>query len=273
MTEHLEMAFGAAEFPPDLTGEPETFFAAFDPALDGMLGLFKAAINAELGDTWALAAKGTALASSQPVMDTLWVQPTKASLRAQHVGWPLLCLARSSARHVERTLWRDRITTTWVLDYLLGPLTGADYRRLFGALSAAEKVIKECLWNYGHPAYLDGADQFFGFDSVGLVTSVMGPASFGEDGEGVEYFGLHCEMETEELDHPLPGSLAPYTGATFVNSVGDGLDTLPDALILRTDVPLVANAQPGTASTFIQVNQSNNAIQVNTGNNAVQVDV
>jgi hypothetical protein len=233
MTEHLYRRFGDADFPPDLTASPETLVASFDPQLDAMLALFKAAINAELGAAWALACVGTALAASDPVQDTLWVQPTKASLRAQKLGWPLLCLARVSGTAEELTLAKEQIITTWALDYLLGPLTAADYRRLGSALGAALKTLQLTLRELSHPDYLSGARQFDGFNTVGIKSWAMGPASFGEDGEGIEYFGLHIDFETSETDKPLDGSVGDFVGTTFVFGVGDADQILPDVIIAR----------------------------------------
>jgi hypothetical protein len=230
MTDSVYRRFGDANFPPDLTDSPETLFASFDPQLDAMLALFEAAINAELGAAWTLARAGTQLAASLPVQDTLWVQPTKASLRAQSLGFPLLCLARVTGTHEELSLAKEQVTSTWSLDYLLGPLTGADYRRLGGALGAALKVIQTAIRELGHPAYEDGARQFAGFNTIGIKSSVMGPAAFGDEGQGVEYFGLHVDLETTETDAALPGSSTDYQGTTYTFGVGDAAEVLPGVI-------------------------------------------
>jgi hypothetical protein len=238
MTDSVYRHFGDTEFPQDLTASPETLFASLDPQLDAILALFKAALNAELGAAWDLARVGTALeflkgtmTASTPVVDTLWTQPTKASLRAQSLGFPLLCLARVSTTNEELTLSKEMVSTTWALDYLLGPLSGADYRRLAAALPAALKVIQMTTRELSHPAYLSGARQFDGFNTIGIKSSAMGPASFGEDGGGVEYFGLHVDFETTETDKPLDGSVTGYVGSTFVFGVGDASEILPDEII------------------------------------------
>lgn len=241
MTDSVYRRFGDADFPPDLTDDPETLFESLDPQLDAILALFKAALNAELGAAWDLARIGTSLeflkdktTATTPVSDTLWTQPTKASLRAQSLEFPLLCLARVSTTNDELTLSKEMVTTTWALDYLLGPLSGADYRRLIAALPAALKVIQITARELSHPAYLDGARQFDGFNTIGIKSAGFGAASFGEEGEGVEYFGLHIDFETTETDKPLDGSVTDYAGASFVFGVGDSIEILPDVIFART---------------------------------------
>lgn len=240
MTEHVYRRFGDTDFPPDLTARPATLFASLDPQLDQMLALFKTALIAELGAAWDLAKQGTALSATSPVEDTLWAQPTKGALRSESLKYPLLCLARVSGKHEALTLVKDQVRTTWALDYLLGPLTAADQRRLIGALQAASKVIQTAIWDHSHPAFENGAAQFAGINEIGVTSSAMGPASFGEDGEGVEYWGLHLDLETSETDKALPGSVAPYQGASFIFGIGDGQEILRDAIIARTDVPLTS---------------------------------
>lgn len=230
--------FGAAEFPPDLTARPESLFSAFDPGLDRMLALFKAALNYELSAAWTIAKQGTPLAASDPVADTLWQQPTKATLRQRKADWPLLCLARVSGTHEDLTLHREQHTTTWSLDYLLGPLDTASFRRLGGALNAALKILQEVVAAHGHPSVAGGADQFDGFNTIRIMTDGIGTAGFADDPDGPEYHGLHVDIETTELDKPMDGSVGDYNGATFVFGVGDAHDILPNEIIARTDVPL-----------------------------------
>lgn len=240
MTDHLYRGFGAAEFPPDLSASPETIFAVFDPQLDNMISFFSAAITAELSDAWNLARVGTVLEATPPVASTLWTLPTKASLRTQVVPFPVLALARTTATHEDLTIEKEQITTTWSLDYLLGPLSGADYRRLGGALNAALQILRSVIRELRHPAYENGAVQFDGFNAVTIKSSALGPASFGQDGEGLEFFGLHMDLETSETDRPLPGGFGAFDGVTHVDGVGDGEQILPNVLIARSDIPIVS---------------------------------
>jgi hypothetical protein len=211
---------------------------AFDPAQQKLLGFFTAVINAELAAAWEVSRVGTALAAKDPVADTLWRVPTKAALRAQSLSFPLLCVARVSDTSEELTLVREQITTTWSVDYILGPLTDGDYRRLGSSMSAARRFLTIAVRDRCHLAYESGAIQFGlgsgGLNTVRLGSSIMGPMDFGERGEGLEFHGLHIDLETTELDHFVDVAAAPYAGMTVHGHVGDAVQIVPELVVGRT---------------------------------------
>lgn len=238
----------------------EQLFSVFDPGRDRLLALFKAAICWEFGRStssvesdspWGIARVGTKLASALPVADTLYRMPTRAFLRETKVAYPLLALYRMQATHDEATLHYDRIACTWGFDYILGPLSADDERRLMGALNAVRMLIPVVIRGRGHPAFESGALQFGQgngrFSSIRVTTSAEGPATFGQDGEGVEFPAIHLELETTELDDADGEHQgAPLEGATFTFGVGGSEDAEPELIIARTE-PELMNPPKGSA--------------------------
>lgn len=237
--DYLFRRLGAAEFPPDLTAAPESFYAALDPSGDRLLALLRAALVAELTAPWALATAGTAFGSVGPVATVLRAPPTKAQLRAQRITFPALFLARSKQAHSEYSLGLDQVVTTWTLDYIIGPLTGADYQRLAAVTHAALAVIRIVIRERRHPAFESGALVFdpsiaAGFKSLRVVGSETGVAEFGEQGEGLEFAALHMDLETDELEAPLEGTSAPYDGMTVTLDSVAASEVLPALVVGRT---------------------------------------
>ena len=215
---------------------------AFDPGAEKLREFIAAVIVAELTPAWSIARVGTALESREPIADTLWRAPTKAALRAQSIPFPALFVERTQQTHEELTLVVEQITTTWAVDYLLGPLTEADLRRLGGALNAVLGFVKLAIRQRHHPAYDNDRIQFGpgygGFNTVRVVSSQMGPAEFGERGEGLEFHALHIDIETTETDRYADGVSGAFDGFTFTGPVGDATQISPVTLVGKSDVPV-----------------------------------
>lgn len=241
---------GGASYPTQGTDvTSEQLYSVFDPSRDVFLALFEAAINYELGHAtgsvdsaspWGVARVGTKLASSQPVADTYHEIPTKEVLRRADIRFPLLSIGRTGGEFGEETLAIEADTGRWQLDYNLGPLKTEDVRRLGGALNAARNIIQLVVRQGCHAAYAFGARQFGSFKSVRLVNYTMGPADFGERGEGLIFHALSMTIETVEQDGDVEGAHPNYDGATVAIGVEGNGGVLPDVIIGRTEVPVEA---------------------------------
>lgn len=237
--DYLYRRLGAAQFPPDLTAEPETFYAAIDPDGDRILSLLRQALLTELSATWALAVAGSGLAGKTPIETVYRATPTKAQLRAQRIDFPALFLARVRQSHREYSLGLDEVTTTWGLDYILGPVTAADYQRLGAVTHAAMAVIRMVIRDRRHPAFESGAVVFDptirpGLKAIRVVGSEFGVAEMGERDEGLEFVALHVDLETDELETPMEGVSAPYQGVTATLDSVTSEEVFPAFVVGRT---------------------------------------
>jgi hypothetical protein len=240
MTEYLWHFHGDADLPIAATDVSDgQLFSAWDPGADQLLSLFETAVNAELAASWTVARVGTALASASPIARTIYEQPRKALLREASLQFPLLALYRTESEFEERTLTQEVERCTWRLDYILGPLTVEDYRRLGAALTAVKKVVALCIRLRGHPEFESGALQFGDgkgrFGAIRIVSAEQGPAEFGPDGEGPEYHCLAMKLETTELEAPQADLDTDFEGVDFSLAVGGKDDALPDAVLANTD--------------------------------------
>jgi hypothetical protein len=239
MAEHLWQRFGDLKLPASAGDvSDEQLFSALDPALDRLLALFKTAINVELGgevgevssdSVWHVARRGTVLAQRLPVASTIWCKPTRKVLRERELPYPLLAIYRTTCEHDDLTINQTRAIWSWQFDYILGPLDGADARRLSAALVAVSKIVQLVIHNFGHPEYDDGAAQFFpdggGLERFWVVSSQQGPASFGQEDEGQEFLALSMVLRSSEIGTVDLDGLPDYDGATYdldLNSVGGG---------------------------------------------------
>ena len=240
MTDSLYQRLGATVLPAGQV-EDEQLGSVLDPARDRLLGLFSAAITAELATVWAVARAGTALATRAVVADTYPESPRKSTLRQANVKLPALFLAREDgpAEHEEFTLQLESTKCRWGLAYVLGPLKPQDHRRLGDVLNAVVKVVQLTIRREGHPAYDGGAVQFVrekaGLASVKMTSSTQGVVELGEQGEGLEFYGVNMTLETVEIEGWDDDLYPPLEGVSAsVGIVGPG-GPLPDALELRTD--------------------------------------
>ncbi len=249
MTELYEF-FGDANYPAtDVVNEQ--LYSSFDPGRDILLGLFAAAINQELGGSttdvlttsrWGIARVGTRYELTLPVADTYYEVPDKETLRKADLAFPFLALGRTDGEPGEQTLQIENDTCRWSLDYVLGPLKEEDKRRLGGVLKGVRDIIQLCIRRRGHPAYDDGALQFFegtgGFSSIRAINYQMGPAEFGERGAGLIFHALHMTLETVEVEGAQEDSVTPFEGVSITIGAGGPGGVLPDLIEARTEIPV-----------------------------------
>lgn len=229
-------------------------FSCLDPAADMLLGLFQTAINAELQAVWNVARAGTSLAAANPVQDTAYQLPDKALLREAKFGFPLLAITREEGEFSEHTLDQEEVKTKWSIDYILGPLTPEDFRKLAAVMNAVRSVILLTIRQRGHPTYRGGELQFFPgrghFASVRLVSYKQGSAQWGPEGEGQVIYALQMVMETTEHEYGPEGFVGepdphygpetmdpPFVGTSLSLGLGGDGGVIPDETAVRTEFP------------------------------------
>jgi len=228
-----------------------------DPARDILLGLLAAAINDELGQAWtAVSGTGTSvLAGTTPITSTCPDEPDPQMLQTTEHAVPMLCVYRE-----ERATWtEDGESLSWPfhIDYILGPMTVGDRRKMKDFLVAVAKVILMVIERGGHKAYATQSGHTSqpkfvlgpGTDTANLEklkpTQIqVGPAGFA--GNDTKYWALSITVECEEgadfsdsdpVDHDYDGvSGAIGTGTGVDEDDPDGLTGIIDPLVeLRTD--------------------------------------
>ncbi len=225
--------FGAFEMRADASGITDTL-EPLDPGRDVLLALFKQAILSDLGPYWNVARTDTPFAAAAVVQDT-WPGPlTPEVVKARKIDWPLLAVYRSGEAAVEQhTLEVDKITQEWAVDYVIGPLSPEDQRKLRDILQAVPKVLRETIRRRGHPDYASGALQFFEgtgrFAAVNLKSFEVGAAPFAGDSAPL-YHAVSCVLETMEIDGPLAGAEATLDGMSMSLGLSGPEGTLPDAV-------------------------------------------
>lgn len=231
---------GSASFDTaDLTG--------LDPARDIMLALFAAALVAELQGVWRPAVAHTPCRDAvTPVAQRVPFSPLLGDLRQMKVTMPALFVYRqptSPIKHSNFTMWQRRFTTSWGIDYFLGPLDVGAQGRIQDVLVAAGKVFAEVVEDGGHSAYHDGANVLgsvgigaCGFSTVALTEFRAGGAQVADEkGPGPIYWAATGTIETTELVRPRDGEATDFLGAAFTLGSGTGEGLIPNIVEATTD--------------------------------------
>lgn len=245
MTESLYSSLGALTLPPNVADVGDSLQTVLDPALDKLVELFAAVITAELGAVFDLAKVGTSLAGVDVVQTKLPMAPSVAVLQRYKAAMPLLCVCRDGkATWDELTLHEERMTQQWSVDYVVGPLSLDDERKLGSIAVAALKAIRGTVSRGYHPAFEGGAYQFRAaylgddviadgsggarFSKVRLVESTIGKARFADSPDSPEYLAASLVLETEEIEEDA--DIDPMLdGASFSVGIG-GLGGIQPAL-------------------------------------------
>lgn len=234
MSNSLNTQWGALSFPiPPGDGNDLT---KLDPARDIILDLLEAALNSELSDAWN--AVCVPLGMPSPVRSKMPGLDDLDTIRQCYGEPPWLSVARSlePATSDEFTLWQNRITSKWTIDYVLGALEIGDQWKLTDVLIAAGKIIDATVNNGGHKAYAtttrsDGSLQakqvFFlggcGFNTVFITSFTLGSAAFSQGGP--KYHALTMTLQSTELDS-MEAETNSYAGSSVqLNNPASGTRT------------------------------------------------
>jgi hypothetical protein len=239
LTDTLFRRLGAATFD-GLSGDYDESLAPLDPGRDILLGLFKQAIESELGARWNIARASTVLSAADVVADTLPLRPSPEIMQQRKAAFPLLAVYRSGkGTFEEHTFENDKLTQPWELLYTLGPLPPEDQRRLVDILPAIAKVVALVIRRRGHPDFDGGALQFFEgkghFGAIRIVSYEVGQAQFGGGEAAPTYWTAQIDLETVEFANDLDGAFTGFDGASYEVGIGDDGGILPAAIIADTE--------------------------------------
>lgn len=227
------MNFGNLTFPL-VASDFTTTLTPLDPARHELTELFKAAINAEFSEVWEQVATRS-LVGTLPVQDTLEMEPSVQVMQQRKAVFPLLCVHRTGTASLDQiTLFEERLTQQWAIDYILGPLDIGDIYKLGDICLAVAKLIRLVIRQRGHAAYQSGALQFFDAHIASIeVKSVEGPgqASFVGDEKSTLYYAVSLTIETVEVTGDDVDSFPKYQATDY----DVGLDGVRGLVYAGTD--------------------------------------
>lgn len=131
----------------------------------------------------------------------------------------------------------DHLVQRWAIEYVMGPLTTEEVRKIGGSLRYVQKIVATIAKTGGHVAYaLDGnsvqASQAItgegagtcGFHKFKWVSATPpGPASFGDGSPGYWATRIICES-SEPIGVTNAEADVAHTGARFFTGTGTGVD-------------------------------------------------
>lgn len=244
MADTLNQSFGKVALPIDADGVDKTLLP-LDPARRLLTALFKSAINAELGEVWTKVTdtlpSSHYLRGTSPIEDTLEITPNPGFFRERKEGWPLFILYRDgTGTYEQHTLWRDKLTQTWALHYIVGNVDVAETHKFIDVLVAAAKVIRMVIRDQSHWSYQDGAVQFFpdtsALAAIDLKTQEgPGQASFAGSDSDTLYLAISMTLETVEMVRDDVSAYDDLDGGEFDIGLGGGEGIVPDLISVDTD--------------------------------------
>jgi hypothetical protein len=214
--------------------------SSLDPARDIILELLAAALKDELGQRWqtVVSAAQCVLHNTTPVESQCPLEPDEQLLQSTEVIFPALFVYRD-----ERGKWESNdgdgvLGWPFRIDYVLGPLTAGDRRKLQDFLTAAVKVMILTIERGGHlayaaqPGHLSQPKLVLGYGgSAGLTGIKIADVMWGASGfskDSAKYWSasltVQCQEEAE-LGNSDPRDVA-YDGVD--GSLGTGTGNTDD---------------------------------------------
>ena len=220
--------------------------ASLVPGRDILLDLLAAALNDELAAVWSDITASTQLALSSPVKSLVADEPDPSLLGTTEQPFPLLAVYRDPQRQATCDgfgLEESVLRWGFAVDYILGPLTVGERRKMLDVLDVALVVMGQTLKRGGHRAYatqtgatwqpkfvLGPGPDTANFSSIKIAENSIqrGAASLGQTEP--KYWALSFYIETEEIDSHTasdPG-LYDYEGTSFSLGTGTLVSDDPD---------------------------------------------
>jgi len=209
-----------------------------DPARSVLANLFASAINSELGSVWTKITdtlpKGNELKGTKPVQQILELPPNSSTLGQIKEEWPVLAVHRAGeGTYDEYTLFNQRLTQTWNIHYILGPVGIVEERKLGDICVAVAKIVRMVIELGGHSSYENGAVQFFD-DKAALAYIALksqegpGQAQFvGKDENSPLYYAITLVLESWEITSANLDGYADLQGVGLTVGVGSSEGTIP----------------------------------------------
>jgi hypothetical protein len=230
MTDSIRQRMGADALPLE-AADIGTELAFVDSTQRLLLGLFAAAIAAELDGAYAQVATGftdnPSLSTSTCVASSHPAELSRELLGVLGVDYPALFVYRAGEQVQEQvTLELLKRSQEWHIDYLLGPLDVGTYRKLEALLKVhVPHVIRRVIERRGHPAYAGGATQWgttatspilgFGDNRVRVQAGPMDIPGF--DAEHPFYISSN-RVTVEETGDFEEGSEGTFDSVTYLLS-------------------------------------------------------
>jgi len=248
---HLNERFGAATFPSRTGAAYELDSSAGllrHPGQDTLLALFRAAINAELGDDWTTVTNtletGHRLRSTSPVESARPLRPSKNVLLELKSKAPILFLHPDGEGEFSAfTQYEDQKTQDWKLHWIIGPCDVGDARKIEWFADKIGKLIRRVCVGKLHPAYMSGAIQWnddsstnaADFTKVAVTKSGFDPGAVFEGEDDTPFGALQVSLQTTETSSTLTDADVTAEGADGTLNVGDMIALRDDFIILDTD--------------------------------------
>lgn len=255
--------FGCTRFPvdPDLVGDAVTA-ANLDSGQDSIIGLLKAAINADLGAAWdRLVSQMPASHPLRnrngydlPVMHTTDSEPIPALTTQTLFAWPLLAVwPMGTPEAFELTMSLQALRQDWGVGYIMGPLDAAWQRKIGrGFCRLVYRSIQRAIRCGYHPAYQNGQRQFFGQFSEIKTTGCIGPGvvEILDKEKGIGYYGIQVNLQTVErtVQDDFDETDAPYNYAYVPTGTGATLDDWA-----QTDTEATTENQTAVTTSFVDL--------------------
>ena len=238
----LYRTVGGLALPLEDTGESTG--ASLDPGRDILLDLLAAALNDELAARWSSATPGTPLEGTNPVQTTEADELDSQLLQTKEIKFPVLAVYRNGQGSWDDfSLDTERLNWGFSVDYVLGPLTAGERRRMGDFLYAALLIMGETIKRGGHRAYatqpgrtwqpklvLGPGSDTANFSSVRIAPNSIqrGAASF--SGSDVKYWALSFNVEATEIDSHTEGDPRSndYAGVNATLGTGTIVTDDPD---------------------------------------------
>lgn len=233
---------GAVSLP--LSDTDATTAVSLDPGRGILLGLLTAALNDELAARWTDAIVGTQLAGRSPVQTTCEHELDPQLLQTTEHALPLLAVYRNGTGTWESSsLDETKLHWGYGVDYVLGPMTVGERRKLDGFLVAAMKVMGETIEAGGHRAYATQTGRTWqpklvlgpGPDTANFSEIAVEPGSIRQGAgsfsdEDAKYWALSFNVKTVELGSYTLGDPRnnDYEGTAFTLGTGTIISDDPD---------------------------------------------
>lgn len=241
MTQGITNGFGAVRFPLTVPTFKDGAFDV-DVGLNTLTQLIATAVNAEFRATWLRAMDSLPETSKirgtcrKPVGSTFNEPPEPSQLTQTTLTWPILAVYRTGdPEDFELTLCHRATRQTIHADWILGPLSVAEQKRMRGFLTAFLALVREVVRYGRHPAFDGNVRQFAGSFHSLQMTGASGPgiARMLDTDQGGGYYAVSAHLEAVERECNTSGGSSVELGLGYVTDETataddlDGIDLAP----------------------------------------------
>lgn len=246
MADYAQFKFGGATYP--LTSSlANPLLRDADPSLWYAIEYFASVITTHVeARLLAECAQAPAIAAiTKAVAYVTSVDPTVVLLESQ-VQFPLLSVYRRSDEYDQRTLAYDHATSEWGVEFVLPPLSPAQYERVYPILKAVRDTLLDRIENTFDPGYQNGAKvwQLAQLESVRLTKGRFG--SYDHDTGNLVFPAFMGTLLVKERQMPLEAQFEKLSGVDIVvdaaSSIGPSILDIVDAQVTYPDPSTFSSA-------------------------------